>query len=440
MEVTRTELLPGVFLTHLRTDKFKTACLSVNLLTQLNRETAAMNALIPAVLRRGTTRWRDMEQLSRRMDELYGTAIEPVIRRIGEIHCLGFFASFPEPAYLPGGENLLGEVCSLTAELLLSPNTRGGLLLPQYVDSEKEKLADLIRSRVNDKRSYALQRCIEEMCCYEDFAVSRFGSLEECESIHYKKLTKHYRELVRSCPVEIFYCGRSANRAVCAALRDAFGGMPRGEINWDIGTDLRMNAVEDHVRYVEERMDVSQGKLVMGFRLGECMEEPDRAALHVFNAVFGSGPTSKLFLNVREKLSLCYYASSAIVLRKGLMLVSSGVAFENFEKARDEIFAQLEAVKKGEISDEEMTWARRAVASDLRAAMDSQGDLEGFWLSQALDGLDYGPAELAELVGEVTKEDVMAVANSLECDLIYFLRGEDEEAAPASEEEDDAEN
>ena len=439
MEVTRTELLPGVFLTHLRTDKFKTACLSVNLLTQLNRETAAMNALIPAVLRRGTTRWRDMEQLSRRMDELYGTAIEPVIRRIGEIHCLGFFASFPEPAYLPGGENLLGEVCSLTAELLLSPNTRGGLLLPQYVDSEKEKLADLIRSRVNDKRSYALQRCIEEMCCYEDFAVSRFGSLEECESIHYKKLTKHYRELVRTCPVEIFYCGRSANRAVCAALRDAFGGMPRGEINWDIGTDLRMNAVEDHVRYVEERMDVSQGKLVMGFRLGECMEEPDRAALHVFNAVFGSGATSKLFLNVREKLSLCYYASSVIVLRKGLMLVSSGVAFENFEKARDEIFAQLEAVKKGEISDEEMTWARRAVASDLRAAMDSQGDLEGFWLSQALDGLDYGPRELAELVGEVTKEDVMAVANSLECDLIYFLRGEDEAADPASEEEDDAE-
>ena len=439
MEVTRTELLPGVFLTHLRTDKFKTACLSVNLLTQLNRETAAMNALIPAVLRRGTTRWRDMEQLSRRMDELYGTAIEPVIRRIGEIHCLGFFASFPEPAYLPGGENLLGEVCSLTAELLLSPNTRGGLLLPQYVDSEKEKLADLIRSRVNDKRSYALQRCIEEMCCYEDFAVSRFGSLEECESIHYKKLTKHYRELVRSCPVEIFYCGRSANRAVCAALRDAFGGMPRGEINWDIGTDLRMNAVEDQVRYVEERMDVTQGKLVMGFRLGECMEEPNRAALHVFNAVFGSGATSKLFLNVREKFSLCYYASSAIVLRKGLMLVSSGVAFENFEKARDEIFAQLDAVKKGEISDEEMTWARRAVASDLRAAMDSQGDLEGFWLSQALDGLDYGPRELAELVGEVTKEDVMAVANSLECDLIYFLRGEDEAADPASEEEDDAE-
>lgn len=437
MECTRTELLPGVFLSHLQTDKFKTACLSINLLTQLQRETAAMNALIPAVLRRGTTRYRDMEQLAARLDELYGTAIEPVIRRVGEIHCLGFFASFPEPAYLPGGENLLGEVCSLTAQLLLSPNTRGGLLLPQYVESEKEKLADIIRSRVNDKRGYAVQRCIEEMCCYEDFAVSRFGDLEACEAIHYKKLTKHYRELIRSCPVEIFYCGKAPNRTVCAALKDALSGMPRGEIDYDIGTDLRMNAVEDHVRFVEERMDVTQGKLVMGFRLGSCMENPDRAALHVFNAVFGSGATSKLFRNVREKLSLCYYASSAIVLRKGLMLVSSGVAFENFEKARDEIFAQLEHVKNGEISDEEMTWARRAVASDLRATLDSQGDLEGFWLSQALDGLDYGPTELAELTQEVTKEDVMQVARSLECDLIYFLRGESD---TPGEEADDAED
>ena len=437
MDVTRTELLPGVFLSHLQTDKFKTACLSISLLTQLKRETAAMNALIPSVLRRGTTHYRDMEQLSARMDELYGTAIEPTIRRIGEIHAPGFIASFPEPAYLPAGENLLGQVCGLAAELLLYPNTRGGLLLPQYVDSEREKLADLIRSRVNDKRGYALQRCLEEMCCYEDYAVSRYGDLETCEGIHYKKLTRHYRELLRSCPVEIFYCGRASSRAVCDALRDALSGMPRGEINYDIGTDLRMNAVEDEVRFVEDRMEVTQGRLVIGFRLGTCMENPDRAALHVFNAVFGSGATSRLFRNVREKLSLCYYANSTVFLRKGLMLVSSGVAFDNFEKARDEIFRQLECVKNGEISDEEMTWARRAVSSDLRASMDSPGELEAFWLGQALDGLDYGPMELAELVKDVTKEDVQKVARSLECDLIYFLRGTEE--AP-DEEADNAED
>ena len=438
MEYSRSELMPGVFLSHLRSDKFKTACMSVNLLTQLQRETASMNALIPAVLRRGTTRYPDMERLSTRLDELYGAAIEPVIRRVGEVHCLGFLASFPEPAFLPGGEALLGEMTALTAEMLLSPNTRGGLLLPQYVDSEKEKLLDLIRSRVNEKRSYAVQRCIEEMCCYEDFAVSRFGDVETAEAIHYKKLTRHYRELLRTCPVELFYCGRAKVREVEDAFRDALAGMPRGEIDYDIGTEIRMNAIEAEPRTFEERMDVTQGKLVLGFRLGECMEDPDRAAIHVFNAVYGSGATSKLFLNVREKLSLCYYASSAIVLRKGLMLVSSGVSFENFESAKAEILAQLDAVRRGEITDEELIWAKRAVASDLRAALDSQGDLEGYWLSQAIDGLDYGPLELAELAENVTKEDVMKIADSIELDLVYFLRGEDgEETDEEGETEDD---
>lgn len=427
MEFNRTELMPGVFLSHLRSDKFKTACMSVTLLTQLRRETAAMNAVIPFVLRRGTTRYGDMEQLSRRMDELYGAAVEPVVRRIGEIQCIGFYGSFPEPDYLPGGEALLGDTCALMAQLLLDPATRGGLLLPQYVDSEREKLLDIIRSRMNDKRSYALMRCIEEMCCYEDFAVSRFGSESEAENIHYKKLTRHYRELIQTCPVEIFYCGKTDFKAVSAAMREAFSTMPRGEIDYDIGTDLRMNAVEDHVRFVEEEMDVTQGKLVLGFRLGECMEEPDIPALYVFNAVYGSGATSKLFMNVREKLSLCYYASSAVYLHKGIMLVSSGIEFDKLNAARDEILAQLDSVRRGEITDDELRSAKKSVASDLRAVQDSLGELEGFYLSQALDGLDYGPAELAALAEDVTKEDVQAIAESIECDLIYFLRGSGEE-------------
>ena len=427
MEFNRTELMPGVFLSHLRSDKFKTACMSVTLLTQLRRETAAMNAVIPFVLRRGTTRYGDMEQLSRRMDELYGAAVEPVVRRIGEIQCIGFYGSFPEPDYLPGGEALLGDTCALMAQLLLDPVTRGGLLLPQYVDSEREKLLDIIRSRMNDKRSYALTRCIEEMCCYEDFAVSRFGSESEAENIHYKKLTRHYRELIQTCPVEIFYCGKTDFKAVSAAMRDAFSAMPRGEIDYDIGTDLRMNAVEDHVRFVEEEMDVTQGKLVLGFRLGECMEEPDIPALYVFNAVYGSGATSKLFMNVREKLSLCYYASSAVYLHKGIMLVSSGIEFVKLDAARDEILAQLDSVRRGEITDDELRSAKKSVASDLRAVQDSIGELEGFYLSQALDGLDYGPAELAALAEDVTKEDVQAIAESIECDLIYFLKGSGEE-------------
>ena len=436
MEITRTELMPGVWLNHLRSDKFKTACMSLTLLTQLKRDSASMNALIPYVLRRGTTRYGDMEALSARLEELYGAAVEPVVRRIGEIQCVGFYASLPEREYLPGGQDVLRDTAELMGELLLSPATRGGLLLPQYVDSERDKMLDTIRSRINEKRGYSLFRCIEEMCCYEDFAVGRLGGEMECQAIHYQKLTKHYRALLQTCPLEIFYCGRAGEDEVASAMRDALSALPRGGIDYDLGTDVRMNALEEAPRYVEEELPVSQGKLVIGFRLGECMEDPDIAALHVFNSVYGSGTSSKLFMNVRERLSLCYYASSIIDIHKGIMLVASGIEFEKFGAARDEILAQLETMKRGEITEAELNAAKAGVASDLRSLMDSQGELEGFYLAQALDGADYGPMELAELAESVTKEDVVAIANSVECDLIYFLKGGGD---AGEDEEEDAE-
>lgn len=423
MDISRNELMPGVALTCLRSDKFKTACLSLSLLAQLRRDSASMNALLPHVLRRGTAQYPDMDALSRRLDELYGTAIEPVVRRVGEIQCIGFYASVPEGAFLPGGQDVLHDAAELMGALLLSPVTRGGLLLPEYVDSEREKLCELIRSRVNDKRGYAMIRCLEEMCCYEDYAVGRCGSEADCESINYKKLSKHYRALLQTSPIEIFYCGRESGESVARAMTDALSTLPRGEIDYDIGTDVRMNAVEEAARSVVEEMDVTQGKLVMGFRLGEAMEEPDMAALTVFNSVFGSGSTSKLFTNVREKLQLCYYAGSALDVHKGIMVVSSGIEEANFERARDEILFQLDEVAKGHITPEELAAAKMGVASALRADMDSQGELEGFYLSQILAGLDYGPMELAELAEGVTAEDVANIARGVECDMIYFLKG-----------------
>lgn len=429
METVRCELIPGVWLTALRSDKFKTGCLSINLLTQLNRETAALNAVLPFVLRRGTRYHPDMETIAAELDLLYGTGIEPIVRKIGEIQCIGFYASFPDEKYLPQGSDVFEKAANFACELLLAPSTRGGLLIPAYVESEKEKLLDLIRSRVNDKRSYAKLRLIEQMCCYEDYAVSRFGTEDVAEGIYYQKLTKYYHSLISTSPVEIFYCGSMDGTKVGGILSDALSGMTRGEINYDIGTDIRMNAVEDTVRSFTDEMAVTQGKLVLGFRLGECMEEPDIAAIYVFNAVYGSGVTSKLFMNVREKLSLCYYASSAVDTHKGVMLVSSGVDFDKADAAKAEILAQLDAVEKGEITDAELDAAKRSVASDLRACLDSQGELEGFYLANTLDGLEFSPDELAELVNEVERDDVIAIANSVVLDAEYFLQGggEDDE-------------
>ncbi|MEG1632972.1 MAG: insulinase family protein [Oscillospiraceae bacterium] len=429
MERTRDEIMPGVWLTAINTDKFKTDTLSVTLLTQLSAETAAMNALIPSVLRRGTTRCPDMDALSALQDELYGALVLPSVRRIGEIQAVGFLASFAGDAYLPGDEGLTERVSALVGELLLSPNTRGGLFLPDYVAGERSKLVERILARVNDKGRYAILRLIENMCSCEDFAVNSLGDESSAEAINYQKLTKHYHSLLAASPIEIFYCGGAKYERVREALLHALYTLPRGELDFDLGTDVRMNALEAEPRYFTEELNVTQGKLAIGWRLGDCMDDPDPAALRVFNAVFGGSVTSKLFTNVRERLSLCYYASSAVDLHKGLLLVSSGIEFDKYDAAKDEIFAQLEAIKRGEISDAELFSAKKSVASDLRASMDSAEQLESWWLSQNLDGSDCSPDELALLCESVTREEIIAIANGVECDAVYFLKNAEGDAA-----------
>ncbi len=345
------------------------------------------------------------------------------MRRLGEIQAVGLITSFPGDNYLPGGEKLLRKAVSLSGEILLSPNTRGGLFLPPYVDGEKQKLLEKIRGQINDKNTYAIQRLIENMCACENFAVSRLGDESSAEAIGYQKLTRHYHELLASSPVEVFYCGGSDGYRIKSAVKETLSILRRGNINPDIGTDIRMNAVESEPRYFTESLDVNQGKLSIGWRLGEIMAEPDIAALRVFNAVFGGSVTSKLFMNVRERLSLCYYASSVVDVHKGLLLVTSGIAFDQYEAAKAEIFAQLDAIKRGEITDGELDAARRGVASDLRAAMDSAAELESYWISANVGGMDCAPDELAALCESVTREEIVAIANSVECDAVYFLTG-----------------
>lgn len=424
MEYYRTELAPCVWLTALQTDKFKTGCLSATLLTQLDRETAAENAVLPYVLRRGTASLGDMRAISARLDGLYGATVEPRVRKLGEIQAVGFLSDFPEDRYLPES----GELESMTAllgELWLRPNTRGGLLLPDYVESERDKLLERLESQRNDRRSWALRRLIENMCAYEPYAVSSLGGSDEAEDLHYVKLSKKYRSLLASSPMELFYCGSRRGEEVADLIRNAMLLLPRAEIDLDLGTDVRMNAVESSPRYFTEEMDITQGNLALGYRLGSCMEDPDEPAIRVFNAVFGGCATSKLFTNVRERLSLCYYASSSVDMLKGILTVSSGIDFDKYEPALAEINAQLDTVRRGEITDAELSGAKKAVANALRQYPDSPLGLEDFYLRQAVQGLDASPDDMAALVEDVTAEEVAAIARGVELDAVFFLKGED---------------
>ena len=395
MERIRTEILPGVWLTALRTDKFKTAWLSVNLLTQLRRSTAACTAVLPYVLRRGSTRLPDLETIAAELESLYGASIMPSVRKLGEIQAVGFEAEFADDGAV--GEEVFPRLAADVADLLLHPNTRGGLLRPDIVDSEREKLLERIRAGMNNKRAYAIERLYAHMCCCEDYAVPRLGEEADAERIHYRKLTMRYHDVLST--------------------------MPRGEIDEDIGTDIRMNALEAEPRYVTETLPVAQGQLAVGYRLGACMEEPDIPALFVFNALYGGCVTSKLFLNVREKLSLCYYVGSRLSTHKGLLTVTSGIDVKNYERALAEITAQLDAVRTGDFTDGELQAAIRSVASDLRATADAPDALAWYWLNRTVQGLDIDPAEMAALVEEVTRTDVTDIAAGIVCDCVYLLKG-----------------
>ena len=432
MEYTREEIMPGVFLSALETDRFKSSVMGITWLSQLEHERAYMDTLIPAVLRRGTVKSPDMAGLVRRLETLYGASAVPLGIRVGEVRVSGFCSSFPDGRYIPGGGSELGDIAALLGELMLAPNTRGGLLLPDYVNSEKTKLAEQIRSAKNDRDTYAWRRLIELMCAYEDLSAAVLSDPDEAMGIHYTRLTRRYRELLAKCPVEVFYCGSDGYPAVRDAALAALDGLPRGETDFDIGTDVRMNAVEASPRIFNETMDVEQGKLCIGWRLGECMEEPDFAALRVFNAIFGGTATSKLFTELRENRSLCYYASSGIDDVKGILHVHSGIDRANYGTAVEGVMAELGKMAAGEISPDELDSARRYCAQALRLMRDDPVELMMYCLRMNITGAEISPDELAAACEGVTADEAAAIAQSCECDAIYFLSGED-----ADGEEDD---
>ena len=424
-EVIRRELFPGVWLRAVHTNKFKSAYLSLTLLAPHSPETAAANALIPAVLRRGTAVHPDMESLSAALDELYGGAIEPAVRKKGETQCVGFAASFLDDAYALGKEKILEPAAALLGELLLKPYTQDGAFCPDYTAGERQNLVDRIRAQVNDKRTYATLRLTQLMCAEEAFGVDKLGDEAHAAAITPQSLWQRYQELLNTAAVEVYYCGSASPDRVEAAMRSALAALPVSQTRVVPDCEVRLHAGAEP-QVVEEAMDVTQGKLALGFRTGgqTCWEE-DYPALAMCSAVFGGTTLSKLFLNVREKLSLCYYASSTLEKMKGLMLVSSGIEFDKYETARDEILSQLEAVRRGEIEDWELEGARRTLISGHLSTLDDQGRQEEFWLGQAVAGLDTAIPELAAQFETVTREQVAQAAQRLELDTIYFLKGKE---------------
>ena len=418
---TNITIAPGVTLRALYTDKFKTGCFSINFLRRHTRKSAPLDALLPSVLLRATEKYPNIRSISTHLDELYGASFGTMVRRKGEVKLTGFYADFIEDDFLPQGESVFAAMVEFAKEVLLHPYTQDGCFCTHFVEGEKQNLINAIEGSMNEKRTYAVQQMTLAMCENEAYGIPRLGYAEDVREITAQSLWEHYQQVLKTSQVEIFYAGRQSAETVAAAFADM---LRREEAIFEpVGTEVLRQAKQ--TKELSEVMDVTQGKLVMGLRTGITAEDDDFAALTLLNAVFGAGVTSKLFVNVREKLSVCYYASSMIDKYKGIMVISSGVAFENLELAKAAILKELEDCKRGEISQEELETARSQTISALRMSMDAPGRLDDFYIGMAIVQGEDIPALIAR-ISNLRVEDLAAAAQKLSLDTVYFLKGEAE--------------
>ena len=427
MERSHKRLAPGVDLIVNRTEQFKTGLLTVTLTVPLREETASAYALIPDVLYRGSRKHPDIESLCAATDYLYGASLGPAVRQRGESQCISFLCSFIDDRYALDGLAVLEPAAELMGEILLDPVTENGVFRRDYVAGEGANLADRIRSRVNDKRVWATFRLVQEMCAGEAYALDKLGRADEVESISPETLWERYQQLLKEAQVVFYYGGSADLLRVESAVRHGFAPLltaRKRQYSCEI-----VARPSGPVRTVTERMDVTQGKLAMGFRTGGIgPDSPEYAALTVCNALYGGTAHSKLFMNVREKMSLCYYVSSQLDMLKGLMVVSSGVEFGDFEKAQEAILAQLDDIRQGRFTDEELNAAVRAIVSALSGQKDSQGQMEDTCVTRYLaSGMLDDTEKLIHAVEAVTPEEVAAAAGMVCLDTVYCLTGREAE-------------
>lgn len=414
-----TEIIPGLFLRCFRDSRFKQSCMSLQLVRPMAREEAALNALLPAVLLRGTRKNPDMRAITLRLDELYGTSVGTMVRRVGDYQTTGLFCGFLQDGYSLEGDSVLEPTLRFSGEMLLEPRLEKGVFCASFVESEKTNLISTIDSQRNDKRTYCMSQMMRRMCGADSFGIPRLGEKEQVAGITPESLYTHYQRSLRESRIEVFYVGAAEPEQVAALLRQVFGKLERAYQPLPAQTPFRDCGGSENT----EVMKIAQGKLCMGFVSPITLRDPRFPAMQVCNMIFGGGMTSKLFMNVRERMSLCYDIGSGFHGTKGILAVSAGIDCDKEALARQEILNQLAACAGGDITEQELEAAKQAVISSLRGVHDSPGAIEGYYAVAALSGLGMTPAEYMQAVERVTARQAAEAAGTLREHTVYFLKG-----------------
>lgn len=413
------ELFPGITLRCYADTRFKQGCLSLQIIRPHKASEAAMNALIPTILLRGCRSCPDLRSITNKLDELYGASVGTMVRRVGDYQATGLSCTFLDDRFAMDGDRILEPMLQFLGQLLLEPLTGDGGFDRSFVAGEKKNLIATIESELNDKRSYAMGKLLRSMCKADSFGVPRLGDKESVAVIDAKTLYDHYQNILRTSPIELFYVGSAPAGTVARLLRDMLAPIQRSYIRLPSQTAFQ-DAGSSHIT---EDADVAQSVLCMGFVTPITGASSDFAAMQVLNTIFGAGMTSKLFTQIREKMSLCYAIGSGYYASKGIVTVSAGIDREQEQAVRTEVLSQLDACRRGEISQEELNAAKEALLSSLRGIHDSPASIESYYSTHTLSGTFRSPQQYMDEIRAVTMDSVVAAAETLALHTTYFLRG-----------------
>jgi len=388
------EILPAVKLRCFQDTRFKQEGISLQFVRPMCKEEAALNALLPAVLLRGCESAPDLRTITQRLDDLYGAALGSQLRRVGDYQTTGLSCSFMREDYALAGDAVFAPMVAFLEELMFCPLLENGVFSSSFVESEKRNLLSAIAAQRNDKRAYAQAQMVRRMCKNDSFGIPRLGEKEDVEAITPESLYAHYQKVLKESPVQVFYVGAAQPETIAELLRPMFQKLRREPVPLPAQTPFcDQGGCEE-----TEVMDVAQGKLCMGFVSSITLRDEDFVPMQIFNTIFGGGMISKLFMKIREEMSLCYDISSSYHGSKGIVTVSAGIDNNMDTAVREEILRQLSLCQAGDFTEEELLSAKQALISQLKSTHDSPGAIEGYYATAALSGLPLLPEDYIRAV------------------------------------------
>lgn len=416
------EIKQGIKLHCIDTNKFKTNLMAVFITIPLKREKITFDSVIPAVLKRGTNNLKTQEEISKKLEKMYGATFDCGIDKTGDNHVIKFYLEVLNDNFIPEG-NILKDSINLLLDIILNPLTENDKFKEEYVESEKNNIKLLIESRIDNKDQYALSRCVEEMYKGKPYGLYKYGYTEDLSKINSENLYKYYTEIINTSKIDIFVSGELEDKEMLEIVKNNENIQKLKERNPEYITNNEQTEAKQKVeeRQIEEKMDIGQGKLVIGLDV-DLQDINSKFTVSMYNVILGESATSKLFQNVREKASLAYTARSNYVRQKNNIYIRCGIEIENYEKAVKIIKEQLEDMRNGKFTNEDLENAKKYMVSGILSVQDEQDSEITYYIGQELSGKLTTFEEYAKKIKEVTLEDVKNVANKININTIYFLR------------------